>query len=106
MYKQILVSVFLYRPFSNIGGGGGFAIFVKVKVKFGKKSYLCNECTKSYTFGITTLSISLSNFWVHLASGKIVHWENIPTYTKSHLNCKYAMDLFLKSLQEMKQKLY
>ena len=34
MYKQIVVSVFLYNPFSNMGVC--FAILVKVKVKFGK----------------------------------------------------------------------
>ena len=52
------------------------------------------------------LSINLSNFWVRLALDNIVYCENITTYIKSHLNRKYAMDFFPKSLQEMKQKLY
>ena len=81
-------------------------MFVKVEVKFGKEPYLCNEWTDSYTSGITTLSNNLSNFWVHRALDKIVYCENITTYIKSHLNRKYAMDFFPKSLQEMKQKLY
>ena len=50
--------------------------------------------------------LTLSNFWVRPALGKIVYCENIPTYIKSHFNSMYAMDFFLKSLQEMKQKLY
>ena len=76
-------------------------MFVKVEAKFGKKQYLCNEWTNSYTFDIITLSINLSNSLVRPALGKIVYCENIPTYTKSNLNRKYAMDVFLKSLQEM-----
>ena len=71
---------FLYSPFSNIGESSlHFAMFVKVEVKFGKWPYLCNKWTTSYTCGITTLSSNLSNFWVHLALGKIVYCENIPT---------------------------
>ena len=53
-------------------------------------------------FGITTLSINLSNFWIRLALDKIMYCENITIYIKSHLNRKYAMDFFLKSLQKMK----
>ena len=71
-----------------------------------RKLAICNECTNSYTVGINTLSIQLYNVWIHLALGKIVHCENIATYIKSHLNSKYAVNFFLKSLQEMKQKLY
>ena len=79
-------------------------MFVKVEVKFEKKPYLYNKWTNSYTFGITTVSINLSNFWVRLTLDKIVYCENIPTYIKSHLNRKY--DFFPKSLQERKQKSY
>ena len=32
-----------------------------------------------------------------------MYCENITTFIKSHLNRKYAMDFFPKSLQEMKQ---
>ena len=77
-----------------------FAMFVKVEVKFGKKSYLCNEWIKSYTFGITTLSIQLSRCWICLALCHIVYCKYIPTLTKSHPNSKSAMDFLLKSLQE------
>ena len=35
-----------------------------------------------------------------------MYCEYIPTLPKSHLNSKSAMDFFLKSLQEMKQKLF
>ena len=59
-----------------------------------------------HTFDITTLSIKLSNFWVPFALDKIVYCENITTYIKPHLNRKYDMDIFPKSLQEMKPKLY
>ena len=69
-------------------------MFVKVEVTLEKYPYLCNEWTYSYTFAITTRSNS-SNFWVRLALDKIVYCENITTYIKSHLNRKYAMDLFL-----------
>ena len=55
---------------------------------------------------IPTLVVSLLTFGSRLALGKIVYCENITTYIKSHLNSKYAMALFLKSLQEMKHKLY
>ena len=79
-------------------------MFIKVEVKFGKYPCLYNEWTNSYTFGITTLSITLSNVWVRPALGKIVYCENITTYIKPHLNSKYAMDFFLRFLQEMKQK--
>ena len=75
-------------------------MFVKVEVKFEKKPYLCNELTNSYTFGITTLSINLSNL------DKIVYCENITTYIKSHLNRKYAIDFFPKSLQEKRDRNY
>ena len=92
MYKQIVVSVFLYSPFSNIGGVFRYDRQSGGEVR--KKPYLCNEWTNSYTFDITTLSINLSNFWVCLALDKIVYCEN-----------KYAMDFFPKSLQETKQKL-
>ena len=68
--------------------------------------YLYNEWTNSYTFGITTLSINLSNFSIRPALDKIVYCENITTYIKPHLNRKYAMDFSPKSLQEIKQKLY
>ena len=80
-------------------------MFVKVEVKFGKYPYLCNEWTNSYTFGIITLSINLSNFWVRLAVD--VYCENITTYIKSHISIVNTLWIFFrKSLQEMKQKLY
>ena len=81
-------------------------MFVKVEVRFEKYPYLCNEWTNSYTLGITTFSINLSNVRFCLALDKIVYCENITTYIKSHLNRKYAMDFFPKSLQKMKQKIY
>ena len=43
----------------------------------------------------TTLSNNSPNFWVRLAFDKIVYFENITTYIKSHLIRKYAMDFFL-----------
>ena len=76
---------------------------IKVELKLGKCPYLCNEWTNSYTFDITTLSITLSNSWVRLALGKVVYCENIIPYIKSHFNSKYATDFLLKSLQEMKR---
>ena len=35
-----------------------------------------------------------------------MYCEYIPTLTKSHLNRRSVMDFFVKSLQEMKLKLY
>ena len=92
MYKQIVILVFLYSPFSNIGG-----VFRYVRQGGGqvRKIAISLQWTSSYTFGISTLSNNLSNFWVHLALDKIVYCENITTYIKSHLNRKYAMDFFL-----------
>ena len=84
MYNQIVVSVFFIPHFLTLAVF--FAMFVK---------YLCNEGTSSYTFGINTLSIQLSNFWIRLALGKVGYCENILTYNKSHINSKYAMDFFL-----------
>ena len=60
----------------------------------------------SYTFDINTLSIQLSRCWIYLALGHIAYCEYIPALTTSRLNSKSAIDFFIKSLQEMKQKLY
>ena len=76
MYKHIVVSVFLHSPFS----GGVF----RYASQSGKKTYLCNEWTNSYIFGINTLSIKLSYF----------------------ITVNTLLIFFLKSLQEMKHKLH
>ena len=47
----------------------------------------------SDTFGITTLSITLFNFWVRLALGKIVYCEN--TNTSSHILIVNTLWIFL-----------
>ena len=92
MYKQIVVSVFLYSPFSYIGG-----IFLLYSSKWksnSKNSHIFAINGKYYTLGITTLSIKLSNFWVRLALDQIGCCDNIPTYMKAHFNSEYAIDFF------------
>ena len=73
---------FLYMACSNIGG-----VF----------RYVCQSGGRVWPY-IYILIMSDCQI------GQIVYCEKIPVFTKSHLNSKSAMDFFLKSLQEMKQK--
>ena len=49
-------------------------------------------------FVITTLNITLFNFWVRLALGKIVYCENTTTNTSSHILIVNTLWIFLVNL--------